>query len=109
MNSTLNGHSKEIVTAETHLPEESTDLEKESIVSSPNYSFIMENPASKSTTNSDTGTKPTEEVADSSTNSSSLNAPKFKSTLLQSMLGGGRLATHAKDAVAGIRYVFFSD
>ncbi|CAH8873531.1 unnamed protein product [Trichobilharzia szidati] len=31
------------------------------------------------------------------------NAPIFKSALLQSMLGGGRLSTRAKDAVAGLR------
>ncbi|TPP64261.1 Ensconsin (Microtubule associated protein 7) [Fasciola gigantica] len=30
-------------------------------------------------------------------------APRFKSALLQSMLGGGRLSTRAKDAVAGLR------
>lgn len=33
------------------------------------------------------------------------NTPRFKSALLQSMLGGGRLSTRAKDAVAEIRYV----
>ncbi|VDP82567.1 unnamed protein product [Echinostoma caproni] len=33
----------------------------------------------------------------------SAGAPRFKSALLQSMLGGGRLSTRARDAVAGLR------
>ncbi|KAF6779664.1 hypothetical protein AHF37_00752 [Paragonimus kellicotti] len=39
---------------------------------------------------------------ESSTNEPS-GAPRFKSALLQSMLGGGRLTARAKDAVAGLR------
>ncbi|KAH8863118.1 Troponin I (TnI) [Schistosoma japonicum] len=35
--------------------------------------------------------------------SASHSTPLFKSALLQSMLGAGRLSTHAKDAVAGLR------
>ncbi|CAH8635032.1 unnamed protein product [Schistosoma margrebowiei] len=35
--------------------------------------------------------------------SASHRTPQFKSALLQSMLGAGRLSAHAKDAVAGLR------
>ncbi|TGZ64571.1 hypothetical protein CRM22_006312 [Opisthorchis felineus] len=42
-------------------------------------------------------------VDDSTIPSTKPSAPQFKSALLQTMLGGGRLATRAKDAVAGLR------
>ncbi|OON21260.1 hypothetical protein X801_02844 [Opisthorchis viverrini] len=42
-------------------------------------------------------------VDDSTIHSAKPSAPQFKSALLQTMLGGGRLATRAKDAVAGLR------
>ncbi|KAF8566453.1 hypothetical protein P879_02907 [Paragonimus westermani] len=53
---------------------------------------------SKTMLNHDQGSRDLE----SSANESS-GAPRFKSALLQSMLGGGRLTARAKDAVAGLR------
>ncbi|KAF5404735.1 hypothetical protein PHET_01752 [Paragonimus heterotremus] len=53
---------------------------------------------SKTMLNHDQGSRDLE----SSANEPS-GAPRFKSALLQSMLGGGRLTARAKDAVAGLR------
>ncbi|CAL8081579.1 unnamed protein product [Calicophoron daubneyi] len=84
-----------------------TDKHRSSSLSQPPVAGVL--PSSHSNpsimSNSVSADSPTTAIL--STNGTN-SAPRFRSALLQSMLGGGRLATHAKDAVAGLRHGSYS-